>query len=232
MLSLDIEKTSTAEDNMKLLIIEDEISLNKVLVKVLKKHGYTIDSAFDGEQAVDLYYENNYDLVILDLNLPKLDGMKVLEAIREDSIEVPVLILSARSNIHDKIHGLDEGANDYLTKPFHFEELTARVRVLLRKNASTSGTKIQIGNVVLDTANKTVTVEGTPISLSQKEYGVMAYLMLRRGETIASTKLIESVWESNVEEIEESFYVHISTLRRKLPKDFIKNVRGQGYYVE
>lgn len=217
---------------MKLLIIEDEISLNKVLVKVLKNHGYTIDSAFDGEQAVDLYYENNYDLVILDLNLPKLDGMEVLKAIREESVEVPVLILSARSNIYDKIHGLDEGANDYLTKPFHFEELTARVRVLLRKNTSTSGTKIQIGNVVLNTANKKVTVEGIPISLSQKEYGVMAYLMLRRGETITSTKLIESVWESNVEEIEESFYVHISTLRRKLPKDFIKNVRGQGYYVE
>lgn len=217
---------------MKLLIVEDEESLNKVLVKVLRKHGYTTDSAFDGEEAIDLYFENNYDLVILDLNLPKLDGMEVLEAIRKDNVELPVLILSARSDINDRINGLDNGANDYLTKPFHFEELTARIRVLLRRNASTSGTKIEIGNVVLDTANKTVTVAGNPVALSQKEYGVMAYLMLRKGETITSGKLIESVWESNSEEMGESFYVHISTLRRKLPKDFIKNVRGQGYYVE
>jgi len=108
------------EEDMKLLIVEDEESLNKVLVKVLRKLGYTTDSAFDGEEAVDLYFENNYDLVILDLNLPKLDGMEVLKAIREDNAELPVLILSARSEIQDKIQGLDEGANDYLTKPSHF----------------------------------------------------------------------------------------------------------------
>lgn len=153
---------------MKLLIVEDEESLNKVLVKVLRKHGYTTDSAFDGEEAIDLYFENNYDLIILDLNLPKLDGMEVLKVIREDNVELPVLILSARSDINDRIDGLDNGANDYLTKPFHFEELTARVRVLLRRNASTSGTKIEIGNVVLDTANKTVTVAGNPIALTKK----------------------------------------------------------------
>jgi len=216
---------------MKLLIVEDEESLNKVLVKVLRKLGYTTDSAFDGEEAVDLYFENNYDLVILDLNLPKLDGMDVLKAIREDHTQLPVLILSARSEIHDKIQGLDDGANDYLTKPFHFDELTARVRALLRRNFQMSGTKIEIGDVALDTANKTFTVGKNPVSLSKKEYGIMACLMLRKGETISAQKLIESVWESDTEEMEKSFYVHISTLRQKLPKDFIKNVRGQGYYV-
>jgi len=205
---------------MKLLIIEDEESLNKVLVKVLRKHGYTTDSAFDGDEAINLYFENNYDLIILDLNLSKIDGIEVLKTIREDNTNLPVLILSARSDIEDKIHGLDEGANDYLTKPFHFEELTARVRVLLRRNATPSGTKIESGDVVLDTSKKTVTIEGNSITLSQKEYGVMAYLMLRKGETITSGKLIESVWESDAEDMGKSFYVHISS--------FIKNVRGQG----
>jgi len=216
---------------MKLLIIEDEESLNKVLVKVLRKLGYTTDSAFDGEEALDLYFENNYDLVILDLNLPKLDGMEVLKVIREDNVELPVLILSARSEIHDKIQGLDEGANDYLTKPFHFDELAARVRALLRRNFQMSGAKIEFGDVVLDTTTKTLTVEGNPVALSKKEYGIMAYLMLRKSETVSAQQLIESVWESGSEDMEQSFYVHISSLRRKLPENFIKNVRGQGYYV-
>ena len=216
---------------MKLLIVEDEESLNKVLSKVIKKLGYIADSAFDGEEALDLYFENNYDLVILDLNLPKLDGMEVLKIIREDNSELPVLILSARSEIHDKIQGLDEGANDYLTKPFHFDELTARVRALLRRNFQISGTKIEIGDVALDTAAKTFTVEGQLVALSQKEYGIIEYLMLRQGKKIPAQKLIESVWESGSEDMEKSFYVHVSTLRRKLPRDFIKNARGQGYYV-
>jgi len=216
---------------MKLLIVEDEESLNKVLVKVLRKLGYTTDSAFDGDEAIDLYFDNSYDLVILDLNLPKMDGMEVLKAIREDNAELPILILSARSEIDDKIQGLDEGANDYLTKPFHFDELTARVRALLRRNFQMSGAKIEIGDVILDTTTKTFTVEGNLVPLSKKEYGVMAYLMLRKGETISAQKLIESVWESDTDDMEKSFYVHISALRRKLPEGFIKNVRGQGYYV-
>jgi len=173
----------------------------------------------------------NNDLVVLDLNLPKLDGMEVLNAIRKDNVELPILILSARSEIKDKIQGLDEGANDYLTKPFHFDELTARVRALLRRNFQISGTKLEIGDVTLDTTTKTFTVKGSTVSLSKKEYGIMAYLMLRRGETVSAQKLIESVWESDSEEMEKSFYVHISTLRQKLPKGFIKNVRRQGYYV-
>jgi len=226
-----MKNLDNTEDGMKLLIVEDEESLNKVLVKVLRKLGYMTDSAFDGDEALDLYFENNYDLVILDLNLPKLDGMEVLKVIREDNAELPVLILSARSEIHDKIQGLDEGANDYLTKPFHFDELTARVRALLRRNFKMSGTKVEIDDVVLDTTTKTFTVGGNPVALSKKEYGVMAYLMLRKGETISAQKLIESVWESDTDEIEKSFYVHISALRRKLPEGFIKNVRGQGYYV-
>ena len=216
---------------MKLLIVEDEESLNKGLVKGLRKLGYTTDSAFDGEEGVDLYFENNYDLVILDLNLPKLDGMEVLKVIREDNAELPVLILSARGEIQNKIQGLDEGANDYLTKPFDFDELTARVRALLRRNFQTSGKRIEIDDVVLDTTTKTFMVGGQPVTLRQKEYGIMEYLMLRQGKKVSVQQLIESVWDSESEEVEESLYVHISTLRRKLPEGFIKNVRGQGYYV-
>ena len=217
---------------MKLLIVEDEESLNKVIVKVLRKLGYTIDSAFDGEEALDLYFENNYDLVVLDLNLPRVDGLEVLKEIRQDNPNIPIIILSARSEISDKIQGLDDGANDYLTKPFHFEELTARIRALLRSNTGVASSKITIGSVLLDTSIQKVEVDGNAIALSKKEYGIMAYLMLRKGETISAQKLIESVWESGSEEMEETLYVRMSTLRRKLPKDFIKNVRGQGYYVE
>ena len=216
---------------MKLLIVEDEERMNKLLVKALRELGYTTDSAFDGEEAIDLYFENIYDLIILDLNLPKCDGFEVLKIIREDNFQIPVLILSARSEITDKIHGLDEGANDYLTKPFHLDELTARIRALFRRN-TLSGKKIEIGDVLLDTANKSFTVQGKPVVLSKKEYGIIAYLMLRKGEKISTQKLIESVWESDTEEMEEAFYVRMGVLRRKLPKDFIKNVRGQGYYVE
>ena len=216
---------------MKLLIVEDEERMNQLLVKVLRRLGYTTDSAFDGEEAINLYFENNYDLVILDLNLPKLDGMEVLKVIREDNTYLPVLILSARSEVMDKIQGLDEGANDYLTKPFHLDELTARARALLRRNTKVSGKKIEIGNVVLDTSNKTITVGGHAVSLQIKEYGIMAYLMQNKGEIITAQRLIESVWESDSEDVEKSFYVRMSNLRRKFPKDFIKSVRGQGYYV-
>ena len=217
---------------MKILIVEDEERLNQLILKVLRKTGYTTDSAFDGEQALDLFFENSYDLIVLDLNLPKLDGMEVLKSIRQDNPNIPVIILSARSEISDKIQGLDDGANDYLTKPFHFEELTARIRALLRTNTGVASSKITIETVMLDTSIQKLEVDGNTVSLSKKEYSIVAFLMINKGQIISAQKLIESVWESGSEEMEETLYVRMSTLRRKLPKDFIKNVRGQGYYVE
>jgi len=217
---------------MKLLVVEDDQSLQQALSKGFRKLGYTVDTATDGEEALDLFFSNSYALVLLDLNLPKLDGMDVLKEIRMDSKDLPVLILSARSEVTDKIAGLDEGANDYLAKPFHFKELEARVRALLRRNFKTSDALIEMKEVQIDTTVKKLFVSGEEISLTKKEYDIIVYLVLHRGERITAPELIEHIWESEADDVFNSFKVHISKLRKKLPKDFIKNARGHGYYVE
>jgi len=217
---------------MKLLIVEDEAALQNALCKGFRKLGYTVDAAIDGEEALELFFSNTYRLILLDLNLPKLDGIEVLKEIRIDNKEIPILILSARSEVADKIVGLDEGANDYLEKPFHFKELEARVRALLRRNFTTAETTIEIGDARLDTAAKRLFVSEDEIKLSKKEYHIIEYLFLHKGEAITSTELIEHIWESHAEDAFNSFKVHVSMLRKKLPEGLVKNVRGHGYYVE
>jgi len=217
---------------MKLLIIEDEETMQKILYKGFRKLGYAVDSAYDGDEAIDLFFSAAYDLIVLDLNLPKLDGMKVLKEIRIDNKEIPILILSARNDVEDKIAGLDEGANDYIAKPFHFGELEARVRALLRRNFKTSDSIIEIGGAKIDMAAKRLFVDGTEINLSKKEYGILEYLFLRRGEAVTAAEMIESIWESDAEDAFNSFKVRLSALRKKLPNNFIQNARGHGYYVE
>ena len=219
-------------DNLKLLIVEDELQLQKALVKGFQKLGYTVDAADDGEQALDLYFSNQYNLIILDLNLPKIDGLDVLREIRNENKEMPVLILSARNEVNDRINGLDMGANDYLVKPFHFGELEARVRALLRRDFKTADTVIICGDVKLDTALKKAYWHSDEMQLTKKEYGIFEYLMLNKGRTISSVELIESVWESEAEPFTNAFTVHINALRKKLPEGLIKNARGHGYYVE
>ncbi|MCL2558988.1 MAG: response regulator transcription factor [Turicibacter sp.] len=217
---------------MKLLIVEDNESLQAALVKGFKKFGYTVDAAKDGEEALELFFANLYSLVLLDLNLPKLDGLEVLREIRTVNQEIPILILSARSQVEEKIAGLDLGANDYLVKPFHFTELEARVRALLRRDFKTSHTLIEIDDVTVDTASKRVFIAETEVVLPKKEYAILAYLTSHRGKSITSTELIDNVWESDVDDAFNSLRVHLSNLRKKLPHDFIKNARGRGYYVE
>lgn len=217
---------------MKLLIIEDEIALQKALTKGFQKLGYMIDAAEDGEQALELYFNNQYNLVVLDLNLPKIDGLEVLAEIRTENKEIPVLILSARSEVSDKITGLDMGANDYLAKPFHFDELEARVRALLRRDFKTADAVITSGNIRLDTSLKKVFCNDSEIQLTKKEYGVFEYLMLNKGKVIGVNELIESVWESDIDMYSNAIKVHINSMRKKLPDNIIKNAKGQGYYVE
>lgn len=217
---------------MKLLIVEDEQALQTALCKGFGKHGYTVDSAFDGEEALDLFFSNTYALIVLDLNLPKLSGMEVLKEVRVDNIEIPIIILSARNEVKDKIIGLDEGANDYLAKPFHFGELEARVRALLRRNFKTSDSIIEVGTVKADTATKKIFVAGEEINLNKKEYSIIEYLLFRKGNAIPAAELIEHIWESDSEDSFNSFKVRLSELRKKLPEGFIKNARGHGYYVE
>ena len=217
---------------MKLLIVEDEHSLQKALTKGFRKLGYTVDAAGDGEVALEFYYSNQYNLIILDLNLPKLDGLDVLQEIRKENREIPVLILSARNEVHDKITGLDMGANDYLAKPFYFNELDARVRALLRRNFKTSPTVIICGEVRLDMSLKKAFYNGLEIPLTKKEYGIFEYLMLNEGRVISGEELIEAIWESDADSFTNAFKVHINAMRKKLPDNFIKNAKGLGYYVE
>jgi len=217
---------------MKILIVEDEPALRKALVKGFQKSGYTADAAGDGEAALEFYFDNQYHLVILDLNLPKLDGLCVLTEIRKENKEVPVLILSARNEVSDKINGLDMGANDYLSKPFHFDELEARARALLRRNFKTEPTVIACGNIKLDISLKKVFWDNGEIQFTKKEYSILEYIMLNKGRVISGEELIEAVWESDADSFTNAFKVHINAMRKKLPDDFIKNTKGQGYYVE
>ena len=217
---------------MKLLIIEDEPALQRALAKGFQRLGYTIDASGDGELALALYFENHYNLVLLDLNLPKIDGLEILREIRRENKDLPVLVLSARSEVQDKILGLDRGANDYLAKPFHFDELEARVRALLRRDFKTTDTVITCGSVKLDSALKKAYHNDSEIQLTKKEYGIFEYLMLNKGRTISGEELIEAVWESDADIFSNAFKVHINAIRKKLPRDFLKNAKGQGYYVE
>lgn len=217
---------------MKLLVVEDEMSLQSALQKGFTKLGYAVDTASDGEEALERYYSSLYDVIILDMNLPKIDGIEVLKEIRKENSEIRVLILSARSELEDKIAGLDMGANDYLAKPFHFKELEARVRALLRRNFSTQNTEISMDRLVLNTALKKVYLDGVEISLTKKEYGIVEYLLMHKGTLVSGEDLIEHVWDSEAEAFTNAFKVHINSLRKKLPQDTIRNIRGQGYYVE
>lgn len=221
---------------MKLLLVEDEELLSKSIAKGLRKHGYAVDCAYDGEQALELYNINQYDLMILDLNLPKIDGLDVLKTIRSKDSILRIIILSARSEVDDKIAGLDKGGNDYLTKPFNFAELEARIRNLLRQELKTRDTDLYCGFLRIDTASKQVLWKDIVIELTKKEYSILEYLMIHQGEVISSEELIEHVWDSETDPFSNSFRFHISSLRKKLLEvsgvsNLIGTIRGQGYLI-
>jgi len=221
---------------MKLLLVEDEAVLSRIISKGLKKSGYAVDTAFDGKEALELFEINEYDLIILDLNLPKMDGIEVLEQIRVQNEDVKILILSARSAIHDKIMGLDCGANDYLIKPFDFQELDARIRNLLRRSFSQKSAIISFENITLDSSKKIVLVDGEMIHVTKKEYAKLEYLMLHQNKVISSEELIEHVWDSETDLFSNSLKFHIHSLRKKIADvlgeiEVIQTIRGQGYII-
>lgn len=217
---------------MKLLVVEDEMSLQTALVRGFNKLGYAVDSASDGEEALEFYYGSFYDAIVLDLNLPKLDGIDVLQEIRKDNALIKIIILSARSEVEHKILGLDMGANDYLAKPFHFKELEARVRALLRRDFSLLNSELSASGLTLDIAKKKAFCQDREISLTRKEYGILEYLLVNKGSIISSEELMEHVWDSDADLFSNALKVHINAIRKKLPQEIIKTVRGQGYYVE
>lgn len=218
---------------MRLLICEDEEDILNGLAKGLRKLNYYVDTAMDGEEALSLYFESEYDLIILDLNMPKLDGLEVLKTIREDNAESKVIILSARDTLNDKVLGLDLGANDYLVKPFHFRELEARIRVLLRNNYSTNDDTIRIESqdITLYLSKKQVQKGGEIIPLTPKEYSIFEYLCINKGNLISTGELLEHNIDMNANDASTVIKVHIAAIRKKLGSDVIKTNRGMGYII-
>lgn len=217
---------------MKILLVEDELNLQKAIEKGLTKRKYLVDVASDGNEAVDLFYTNTYDLIILDLNLPHLDGLEVLKIIREDDEQIRVLILSARSELDEKVVGLESGANDYISKPFYFKELEARVDALLRRSFNTQNKVINIEDVDIYLSDKKVFVDNQEIDLTSKEYSILEYLAINRGRIISMDELYDHVWKSEGLFNTNSIKVHLNRIRNKMDRDIIQTKRKEGYYVK
>lgn len=220
---------------MRLLIIEDEKELCLTIADGLRSNGYEVDTCFDGADGLELATIEVFDLIVLDLNLPSLDGMEVLTHLRQENSETPVLILSARGQINDKVGALDTGANDYLTKPFHFEELEARIRSLTRRKFIQTDIVLSAGELRFNTQTRVATIGDTELVLTRKETGLLEYFMLHPQRIISQEELMEHMWDTNVNSFSNSIRVHISSLRKKLRAglgfDPIINKIGQGYIL-
>jgi two-component system, OmpR family, copper resistance phosphate regulon response regulator CusR len=220
---------------MRFLVVEDEKRIADFLQRGLESAGYAIDVAGDGASALDLVHATDYDLIILDMMLPDMDGLRVLEKIRNRKTSPPVLILSARGTVNDRVKGLETGADDYLVKPFAFAELLARVRVLLRRGQPTPE-RLQLGDLVLDTVRRRVTRNGEAIDLAPKEFSILEYMMRNHGRPLSRTMIVEHVWDMDYDGLTNIVDVYIRHLRSKIddrwPVKLIHTVRGIGYKVD
>ena len=220
---------------MRLLIVEDEKNLCDTIAKNLYGAGYEVDTSYDGNNALDCILSEDYDLIVLDLNLPGTDGMDILKELRKKNEETKVIIFSAKSQIADKVAGLDAGANDYLEKPFHLQELEARIRSLTRRKFVQKDVFLHCGEIKFDTKKREAYAKDKPVSLTRKENGILEYLLLNQGRPISQEELIEHVWDASVDSFSGSIRVHMSSLRKKLKAvlgyDPIVNKIGEGYKI-
>ena len=220
---------------MRLLIVEDEKELCDTVAKSLYRSGYEVDTCYDGNEALDYIFSEDYDLIVLDLNLPGKDGMDILRELRETNEETKVLILSARSQIADKVEGLDAGANDYLEKPFHLQELEARIRSLTRRKFVQKDVCLHCGEIKFNTKKREASAKEQFVPLTRKENGILEYLLLNQGRPVSQEELIEHVWNASADSFSGSIRVHVSSLRKKLKAilgyDPIINKIGEGYTI-
>lgn len=214
---------------MRLLVVEDDPDINRQLVTALTDAGYVVDAATDGEEGHFLGDTEPYDCVILDLGLPVMDGVSVLEAWRREGHKMPVLILTARDRWSDKVSGFDAGADDYVSKPFHMEEVLARVRALLRRNAGHATSELSCGPMMLDTKAAKVTVDGHAIKLTSLEYRLLAYLMHHQDRVVSRTELVEHLYDQDFDRDSNTIEVFVGRVRKKIGVDMIKTARGLGY---
>ena len=216
---------------MRLLVVEDDRNLNRQLVEAFEEAGYAVDSAFDGEEGHFLGDTESYDAVVLDIGLPVMDGITVLEKWRRAGRKMPVLLLTARDRWSDKVAGIDAGADDYVAKPFHMEEVQARIRALVRRAAGLASNEIVVGPVALDTRAGKVAVDGQTVRLTSHEYRLLAYLMMHQGRVVSRTELVEHLYDQDFDRDSNTIEVFVGRLRKKLGVDLIQTVRGLGYTV-
>ncbi len=220
---------------MRLLVVDDEVDLADAVVKGLRREGYAVDVAYDGETALEKARINAYDLICLDITMPRMDGREICRRLREDPPETAprVLMLTARDSIEERVAGLDDGADDYMIKPFAFPELSARIRGLLRREPSTGTAALTVGDLCLDTRQHVVTYQDQPVSLTSKEFALLRYFMTQPGHVISQEELLEHVWDENADPFTNTVRVTVGTLRRKLDSatggTLIETVVGSGY---
>ena len=215
---------------MLVLVVEDEPDLLRTISQVLRDDGYAVDEAADGQDGLFKARSWEYDAIVLDLLMPKLTGWQVLEQLRRTH-KTPVLILTARDGVADRVRGLDGGADDYLPKPFHLTELKARLRAIIRRSAGLATSQIQVGELTVDIKSKTVTRGDTLLLLTQREFSLLELLAMHRGQVVSRTQIYEHLFDENEDSLSNLVDVHVSNLRRKLGKDFITTRRGQGYIL-
>jgi DNA-binding response OmpR family regulator len=225
--------TIPSGEYMKILVIEDEAKVAHFVMKGLQQSGFEIDVAFDGEQGYQKIRENRFDLVLLDLMLPKMSGWDLIPRIRECQQSVPIIALTAKASVEDRVHGLNIGCDDYLTKPFSFAELLARIQVQLRRGDSATNLELHCADLVLNPLKRKVTRSGKVIELSNKEYLLLDYLMRNKGQIITRHMIVENVWDASFDNVTNVVDVYINYLRNKIDRDFeprlIHTIRGVGY---
>jgi two-component system OmpR family response regulator len=214
---------------VRVLVIEDESRLQRQLTEAVAAAGYAVDAAGDGERADFLVRTERYDAIVLDLGLPRIDGLTLLREWRRAGIAIPVLVLTARDSWHEKVRGIDEGADDYVSKPFQMEELLARLRALIRRSTGQVAPELRCGGLVLDPRGARVTLDGAAIKLTSHEFRVLSYLMHHRGRVVTQGELVEHIYAQDADRDSNTVEVFIARLRRKIGASFIETVRGLGY---
>lgn len=217
---------------MRILVVEDEHKIGSSIKRGLEQEGYAVDLAYDGEEGYDLASGEDYSVIVLDLMLPKMDGMQVCRKLRAEGKHTPILILTARGEINDRVDGLNAGADDYLVKPFAFAELVARIKALSRRPKEELGNILSAGGLSLDTVNYSVFKDGKPIELSKKEFALLEFLLRHKGKVVTKEQIMQNVWDYEADILPNTVEVFIGYLRNKIGAELIKTVRGFGYKTE